>query len=54
MSQAIVLTEQNQYVSLLGLCSQPDQQEEKRGFVRSRCAVGGPGKADLLNGAGAT
>lgn len=29
MSQTIVLTKQNQHVSLLGLCSQSDQQEEK-------------------------
>lgn len=53
MSQTIVLTKQNQYVSL-GLNSQSDQQEERRGFFGNRCAVGGPGKADLLNGAGAT
>lgn len=49
-----MLTKQNQYVSSLGLCSQSDQREEKRGFVRSRCTVGGPRKADLLNEAGAT
>lgn len=54
MSQTIVLTKQNQHVSLLGLCSQSDQQEEKKKLCQEQMCAGRPRKADLLNGAGAT